>query len=263
MQAPNWTDFLHCSICTSQYNTTTAVPVSLSCTHSMCKRCLSRLQTKQCPYDKSPIPSNLDKFPPNTAFLLLLGYQPESWGHEMSYVFPAIVQEAELEDYSSCREALEGLAVFLKPFTDQGFLHATANIPRPILKKLTGLLSNQILDGEGRMKAVRGAQSIAERIITELLIMHQNQHQISTALWSAVRCRGCQFLGPVMQEEALKLILKALENRRFLSRKTIVMYVVQQLQPDFQNASKTNIGHVVQLLYRASCFNVRNMWTNE
>ena len=34
------------------------------------------------------------------------------------------------------------------------------------------------------------------------------------------------------------------------------MYVVQQIKNDFPNASKTNIGHVVQLLYRASCFTV-------
>ena len=50
--------------------------------------------------------------------------------------------------------------------------------------------------------------------------------------------------------------LKVLESGKFLSRKTIVLYVVQQLQQDFPQASKTCVGHVVQLLYRASCFNV-------
>ena len=34
------------------------------------------------------------------------------------------------------------------------------------------------------------------------------------------------------------------------------MFVVQQLQDEFHMASKTSVGHVVQLLYRASCFNV-------
>ena len=34
------------------------------------------------------------------------------------------------------------------------------------------------------------------------------------------------------------------------------MYVVQKLEPHFPQASKTSIGHVVQLLYRASCFKV-------
>ena len=36
----------------------------------------------------------------------------------------------------------------------------------------------------------------------------------------------------------------------------LVMYVVQKLEPHFPQASKTSIGHVVQLLYRASCFKV-------
>ena len=34
------------------------------------------------------------------------------------------------------------------------------------------------------------------------------------------------------------------------------MFVVQKLEPEYPQASKTSIGHVVQLLYRASCFKV-------
>ena len=37
----------------------------------------------------------------------------------------------------------------------------------------------------------------------------------------------------------------------------LVMYVVQKLETHYPQASKTSIGHVVQLLYRASCFKVR------
>jgi RING finger/CCCH-type zinc finger protein len=168
-----------------------------------------------------------------------------------------LVADDQLEGYTACRESVEKIAVFLKPFIDQGVLQATASVPRPVLKKIIALLSYQILEEDGRIRIIKAAHSIAERIITELLVMHQNQQQISSLIWSAVRARGCQFLGPVMQEEALKLILKLLENERAMSRKTIVMYVVQQMLPDFQNASKTNIGHIVQLLYRASCFKVK------
>lgn len=60
-----------------------------------------------------------------------------------------------------------------------------------------------------------------------------------------------------MQEEALKLVLLALEDGSPLSRKVLVLFVVQRLEPRFPQASKTSIGHVVQLLYRASCFKVR------
>lgn len=64
-----------------------------------------------------------------------------------------------------------------------------------------------------------------------------------------------------MQEEVLKLVLLALEDGSALSRKVLVMFVVQRLEPHFPQASKTSIGHVVQLLYRASCFKVGcNIW---
>lgn len=59
-----------------------------------------------------------------------------------------------------------------------------------------------------------------------------------------------------MQEEVLKLILLAQEEGQPLSRKVLVLFVVQRLEPHYPQASKTAIGHVVQLLYRASCFKV-------
>ncbi|CAB1317685.1 unnamed protein product, partial [Coregonus sp. 'balchen'] len=48
-----------------------------------------------------------------------------------------------------------------------------------------------------------------------------------------------------MQEEALKLVLLALEDGSALSRKVLVLFVVQRLEPRFPQASKTSIGHVV------------------
>ena len=59
-----------------------------------------------------------------------------------------------------------------------------------------------------------------------------------------------------MQEEVLHLILLALEDGSALSRKVLVLFVVQRLECQYPQASKTAIGHVVQLLYRASCFKV-------
>ena len=60
-----------------------------------------------------------------------------------------------------------------------------------------------------------------------------------------------------MQEEVLRLVLLALEDGSALSRKVLVMFIVQRLSPLFPHqASKTAIGHVIQLLYRASCFKV-------
>lgn len=123
-------------------------------------------------------------------------------------------------------------------------------------RKLVTLVGCQLVEPEGRARAVRAARSLGERSVTELILQHQNPQQLSANLWAAVRARGCQFLGPAMQEEVLKLVLLALEDGSALSRKVLVMFVVQRLEPHFPQASKTSIGHVVQLLYRASCFKV-------
>lgn len=81
----------------------------------------------------------------------------------------------------------------------------------------------------------------------------------SVGFWLSTVAHGfyiCVFPPPAMQEEALKLVLLALEDGSALSRKVLVLFVVQRLEPRFPQASKTSIGHVVQLLYRASCFKV-------
>lgn len=150
--------------------------------------------------------------------------------------------------YRSCRRYVEDLALFLK---------ISGGIPllsRPMQRKLVTLVTCQLAEPEGRARAVRAARSLGERTVTELILQHQNPQQLSANLWAAVRARGCQFLGPAMQEEVLRLVLLALEDGSALSRKVLVMFVVQRLEPHFPQASKTSIGHVVQLLYRASCF---------
>jgi len=121
---------------------------------------------------------------------------------------------------------------------------------------LVTLVNCQLLEEEGRARGARATRSLGERSVTELILQHQNPQQLSANLWAAVRARGCQFLGPAMQEEVLNFVLMALDDGSPLSRKVLVMFVVQRLEPHFPQASKTSIGHVVQLLYRASCFKV-------
>ncbi|RUS84164.1 hypothetical protein EGW08_008051 [Elysia chlorotica] len=130
-------------------------------------------------------------------------------------------------------------------------------LSRPMQRKLFSLLQCQLLEEEGQARSARIARSLGERVVTELLVLQQFPHQLSSNLWAAVRTRGCQFLGPAMQEEVLKLILLALEDGSPLSRKVLVLFVVQKLEVRYSQASKTAIGHVVQLLYRASCFKVQ------
>ena len=153
---------------------------------------------------------------------------------------------------------MEKLAAFLIPSNGSSSATATTqlSLSRPMQRKLVNLLNTQLLEEDGRWRAIKAARSLGERSVTELILQHQNPQQLSANLWAAVRARGCQFLGPAMQEEVIKLVLLALEDGSALSRKVLVMFVVQRLEPQYPQASKTSIGHVVQLLYRASCFKV-------
>ena len=224
---------------------TKKAPVSLACGHSVCRTCLDSLQRRMCPFDQTPISIELSCLPVNTALLQLIGggsVPPEY--REL----PALPQH-EKQFYSVSIQCIEELALFLKP-------SQSCQLSRPMQRKLVTLVNCQLLEVEGRARAARAARSLGERSITELILQHQNPQQLSANLWAAVRNRGCQFLGPAMQEEVLKLVLLALEDGSALSRKVLVMFVVQRLEPHYPQASKTSIGHVVQLLYRASCFKV-------
>ena len=220
-------------------------PISLACGHSVCRTCLESLQRRICPFDQTPISVELASLPVNTALLQLIGggHVPEEFRQ-----LPAL-PASEKQSYSVSMKCIEELALYLRP-------SQSGQLSRPMQRKLVTLLNCQLLEVEGRARAARAARSLGERSITELILQHQNPQQLSANLWAAVRNRGCQFLGPAMQEEVLKLVLLALEDGSALSRKVLVMFVVQRLEPHYPQASKTSIGHVVQLLYRASCFKV-------
>ena len=81
-----------------------------------------------------------------------------------------------------------------------------------------------------------------------------NPNNPTTRLWAEVRKEGFQFLGPQMQDDLLKIILLALEACGSMSRKNLILYVVYRLKKHYPKASKTSVGHVVQLLYKTGCF---------
>ncbi|KAJ3595434.1 hypothetical protein NHX12_004738 [Muraenolepis orangiensis] len=251
VQAPQWTEFLLCPICTQTFEETVRRPISLGCGHTVCKMCLNKLHRKACPFDQTAISTDIEQLPVNTALLQLVPKtQPVA----------LITSPEDSQHYEEARQCVEELALYLKPLSNtRGVgLSSTAQsmLSRPMQRKLVTLVHCQLVEEEGRVRAMRAARSLGERTVTELILQHQNPQQLSSNLWAAVRARGCQFLGPAMQEEALKLVLLALEDGSALSRKVLVLFVVQRLEPRFPQASKTSIGHVVQLLYRASCFKV-------
>ncbi|XP_063096075.1 roquin-1 isoform X7 [Cavia porcellus] len=255
VQAPQWTDFLSCPICTQTFDETIRKPISLGCGHTVCKMCLNKLHRKACPFDQTTINTDIELLPVNSALLQLVGAQvPE----QQSITLCSGVKDTK--HYEEAKKCVEELALYLKPLSSArgvGLNSTTQSVlSRPMQRKLVTLVHCQLVEEEGRIRAMRAARSLGERTVTELILQHQNPQQLSSNLWAAVRARGCQFLGPAMQEEALKLVLLALEDGSALSRKVLVLFVVQRLEPRFPQASKTSIGHVVQLLYRASCFKV-------
>ncbi|XP_029469667.1 roquin-2 isoform X2 [Rhinatrema bivittatum] len=252
VQAAQWTEFLSCPICYNEFDETVHKPISLGCSHTVCKTCLNKLHRKACPFDQTAINTDIDVLPVNFALLQLVGGQvPDHPTINLSNL-------GENKHYEVAKNCVEDLALYLKPLSG-GKGVASLNqsaLSRPMQRKLVTLVNCQLVEEEGRVRAMRAARSLGERTVTELILQHQNPQQLSANLWAAVRARGCQFLGPAMQEEALKLVLLALEDGSALSRKVLVLFVVQRLEPRFPQASKTSIGHVVQLLYRASCFKV-------
>lgn len=161
-----------------------------------------------------------------------------------------MTQRTIYNSWKLCQKIIEKISSSLEPTTSS----VTCCLSRPMQRKLISLANCRLLEEEGRIKAMKIIRSVAERTLSELILLHQNPQLTAANLWAAVRSRGCQFLGPSMQEEAIKLILLALKDGTALSRKVLVLFVVQRMQERFPNASKTSVGHVVQLLYRASCF---------
>ncbi|XP_051977883.1 roquin-1a [Xyrauchen texanus] len=255
VQAPQWTEFLLCPICMQTFEESHRKPISLGCGDTVCKMCLNKLHRKACPFDQTAINTDIEQLPVNTALLQLVSGQ-------VSTPQPVTLLTAaeDIKHYEESRTCVEDLALYLKPLSNTrgAGLNDAAQcmLSRPMQRKLVTLVHCQLVEEEGRIRAMRAARSLGERTVTELILQHQNPQQLSSNLWAAVRARGCQFLGPAMQEEALKLVLLALEDGSALSRKVLVLFVVQRLEPRFPQASKTSIGHVVQLLYRASCFKV-------
>ena len=106
----------------------------------------------------------------------------------------------EIKHYIQCIKQLESLATHLRPVTSANGSTAPTQLSRPMQRKLVSLINCQLLEANGRCRAIKAARSLGERTVTELILQHQNPQQLSANLWAAVRARGCQFLGPAMQE---------------------------------------------------------------
>lgn len=138
VQAAQWTEFLSCPICYNEFDSSGHQPISLGCSHTVCKTCLHKLHRKACPFDQTPISTDIDLLPVNCALLQLVGAQVSPEGEEGTFLFcrspssfahdarasqvpdvqPVSLSSAvEVENYEVCRVCVEELALYLKPIS--------------------------------------------------------------------------------------------------------------------------------------------------
>ena len=253
-----WSEALCCGLCGWEFGSE-RVPLSLLCGHTYCESCVAALRSRACPADQVGVSGRLV---PNVAlqWIAVRGGSGSGESGEAEALVARARVPLEGEEAVRCRAVLREVVLLAGELervrSEKAGAVWSGRVSRPMQRKLLALFAAQLGEPEGRTRAVKAARAAGERSLTELLLLHQNSSHLSSNLWSAVRSRGCQFLGPAMQEEVLRLILLTLSEGAKISRKTLVMYIVQTLEKDYPQASKTSVGHVVQLLYRASCFNV-------
>lgn len=144
VQAAQWTEFLSCPICYNEFDSSGHQPISLGCSHTVCKTCLHKLHRKACPFDQTPISTDIDLLPVNCALLQLVGAQVRRGGgvagwkkvtslrshsefvrvrscwcvSQVPDVQPvSLSSAAEVENYEVCRVCGEELALYLKPIS--------------------------------------------------------------------------------------------------------------------------------------------------
>lgn len=206
IQAPQWTEFLSCPVCCNEFDVALRSPISLGCSHTICKACLSNLHRKQCPFDQTTISIDIDSLPVNTALLQLVGASNKKDNDDpIDY---KVISRENLQYYVTSKKCVEELAMYLMPFSNGNVCGSSSILSRlcgtnsvlskPMQRKLVTLINCQLVEDEGRTRAMRAARSLGERTVTELILQHQNPQQLSANLWAAVRARGCQFLGPGM-----------------------------------------------------------------
>ncbi|GMR41526.1 hypothetical protein PMAYCL1PPCAC_11721 [Pristionchus mayeri] len=256
-QGLKWAEVLCCPICVKVF-TRQKVAVNLYCSHAVCTECIQQKMEGDhfCLTDKISGELPLSVLPRNKAMMSIVGVDL-SKGLETYVDHDHSLQPSDKYLLQNIDESLCGMASYLRRIeSERGGSVWSEVMSRTVQRKLVHLICLQLAEPSGRLRAARQARQIAERILCEAMQGSQNQQSLSHQLWTAVRTRGCQFLGPAMQEDVLNLILLTMSDRALIARKTLVMYVVKRLSETYPQTSKTCVGHVVQLLYRASCFHV-------
>ncbi|GMS88406.1 hypothetical protein PENTCL1PPCAC_10581 [Pristionchus entomophagus] len=256
-QGLKWAEVLCCPFCVKVFSRQ-KLAVNLYCSHSVCTDCIEHKMDDEhfCLTDKISGELPLSVLPKNKAIMSIVGVDLQL-GLESFIEHDESLSSADQYILQNIDDSLCGMASYLRKVdSERGGSVWSEVMSRTVQRKMVHIICLQLAEPSGRLRAARQARQIAERILCEVMLGSQNQQSLSHQLWTAVRARGCQFLGPAMQEDVLNLILLTMSHNALIARKTLVMYVVKRLSETYPQTSKTCVGHVVQLLYRASCFNV-------
>lgn len=141
------------------------------------------------------MPKDVNEYPVNLAYLHILGINPT--GLE-NLTLAGRLKSTNVAAYANEVEKIfVDLSNYLKYVkTERGGAVSSDCLSRLVQRRLVSILNAQLYTEEGRTSAVRLTKSIAERVVTELVLSLQSSGNLSSYLWSAVRARGCQFLGP-------------------------------------------------------------------
>ncbi|CAJ0567734.1 unnamed protein product, partial [Mesorhabditis spiculigera] len=232
-QGQTWSEILCCPSCGEMFGIPRE-PVTSICGHIICRPCTHVYPGAYCPIDQAENRYSLQELPTNSAILSIVGVQKDV-SHEIARLLAHYGRHPEeINSIVECHLNLHVLAGYLrKANSERGGSVWSEVLSRTLQRKLVSLLCMQVVDDETKPKILRTLRSVAERVLSELLSHQQSSHSLSTQLWTAVRARGCQFLGPAMQEDVLKLILLTLSKGASIARKTLVMYIVQTLLEDY------------------------------
>ena len=213
---PQLNDFLLCPICFNQFSNTRK-PFTLICSHTCCSNCLQVCLTTQS-IGKSLLLSNKHQlnsrskavhlirrrlranFPRMKRFWDSSNWMVKMWailhntaqevGTESIRVMIALKSKTSLSianvlivlnKWHSFYDLNSKVVIFaniLVQILKNEFLFSDPSLSRPMQRKLITLLHCQIVEGEGRTRALRNVRSIGERALAELLIKHQDSHQL-------------------------------------------------------------------------------------
>lgn len=119
IQAPQWSEYLSCTVCCNDFDSKSRRPVSLACGHTMCKTCLRGLSCKQCPFDQTTIGCDIDNLPENLALLQLTpNYDSNAaqYANDRSVNYSLLgIRDVDIKSYNGSLKCVEDLAPFLKP----------------------------------------------------------------------------------------------------------------------------------------------------